>query len=129
MKTLTLSDYEWRKTWESIQRLPGKINLFYSYLDGYMSTPDQVSQIALGRRKFIAKEIILLMPYLTKPKNLTCNLDILVMHLNKHLQHFVLCIIRGLCKIYSTARFISRHGYDKNACTIEQYCSATLATS
>lgn len=48
LKTLTLSDYDWRKTWESVQKLTGKIKLLYSYLDGYLSAPDQVSQIALG---------------------------------------------------------------------------------
>ena len=48
LKTLTLSDYDWRKTWEAVQKLTGKIKLLYSYLDGYLSNPDQVSQIALG---------------------------------------------------------------------------------
>ena len=42
---------------------------------------------------------------------------------------FVIRVIRGLCEIYSAAWFISRYGYAKNSCTIEQYCSATLATS
>ena len=48
LKTLTLSDYEWRKAWESLQKLTGKVKLLYSYIDGYMSNPNQVSQIGLG---------------------------------------------------------------------------------
>ena len=45
---MTLSDYNWRKIWEAVQKLTGKIKLLYSYLDGYMGSPAQVSQIALG---------------------------------------------------------------------------------
>ena len=48
LKTMTLSDYNWRKIWEAVQKLTGKIKLLYSYLDGYMGSPAQVSQIALG---------------------------------------------------------------------------------
>ena len=48
LKTLTLSDYKWRKAWESLQKLTGKVKLLYSYIDGYMSNPNQVSQIGLG---------------------------------------------------------------------------------
>ena len=45
---MTLSDYNWRKIWEAVQKFTGKIKLLYSYLDGYMGSPAQVSQIALG---------------------------------------------------------------------------------
>ena len=48
LKTMTLSDYNWRKIWEAVQKFTGKIKLLYSYLDGYMGSPGQVSQIALG---------------------------------------------------------------------------------
>ena len=75
-----------------------------------MSTPDQVSQIALGRRKLFSKEIIVLMPYWTKAKNLTGNLKILVMHLNKHLQHFVLLYYQRIMQdlFYSPAHLKTR---------------------